>query len=40
MQQKLIIDPEFLNITVPITSEQYSKLMKSIVREGCREPLP
>ncbi len=33
MQQKLIIDQEFLNMTVPITTEQHSKLKKAYWQE-------
>ena len=39
MQEKLIIDQEFLNMTVPITDEQHKILKKSILFGGCRNAI-
>jgi hypothetical protein len=33
------IDPEFQNWIIPLTTEEYSGLEKSILEDGCRDPL-
>lgn len=33
------IDPEFKALIPPLTAEEYAGLEKSIIREGCRDPL-
>lgn len=38
-QKDLIIDEEFQALIRPLTSEEYSLLEESILRDGCREPI-
>ena len=39
MKRDLIIDPDFLRITVPLTETQQAELEKSLLEEGCLEPI-
>ena len=39
MNRKLIFDQEFFNLTVPNSKEQQKKLEKSILSEGCLDPI-
>lgn len=38
-ENELKIDPEFKNLIPPLTADELDGLTKSIIREGCREPL-
>lgn len=35
----LVIDDEFQSLIPPLTKEEYTSLEKSIIEEGCRDPL-
>ena len=35
----LMVDPEFKKLTFPLTADEYARLEKSILEEGCRDPL-
>lgn len=37
--QELKIDPEFKDLIPPLTEDEYSRLEKSILRDGCRDAL-
>lgn len=39
MNREYVIDPDFLRITVPFTEVQQAELEKSILEEGCLEPI-
>ncbi|NMA55810.1 MAG: hypothetical protein GX952_07830 [Firmicutes bacterium] len=39
MTQRLQIDPEFKKLIPPLTTDEYAGLEKSIIEEGCRDPL-
>lgn len=39
MKQELVIDPEFQSLTVPATKEEQAALEKSLLEEGCIEPI-
>ncbi len=39
MKREYVIDPDFLRITVPFTEVQQAELEKSILEEGCLEPI-
>jgi len=34
-----MVDPEFKKLTFPLTADEYARLEKSILEEGCRDPL-
>ena len=36
---ELKIDNEFASLISPLTEDEYSRLEKSIIAEGCREPI-
>ena len=39
MKKILQMDPEFKRLSVPLSSEEELKLEKSLIREGCLEPI-
>lgn len=39
MKQVLQIDPEFKRLSVPLSVEEEHKLEKSLMREGCKDPI-
>ena len=39
MKTDIVIDPEFSRICIPATEEQYKALEKSLLEEGCKEPI-
>ena len=39
MKKILQIDPEFKRLGVPLSPEEEHKLEKSLIREGCLEPI-
>lgn len=39
MKQTLLTDQEFYNLTLPLTQEEQERLERSLMREGCLEPI-
>lgn len=39
MKQTLLTDQEFFNLTVPLTEEEQERLERSLMREGCLDPI-
>ena len=39
MERKLLIDREFMNLTVPLPQDEQERLERSLLRDGCRNPV-